>query len=58
MPQQASITGESEEFTLYFSKENSFQALVVFLKQICRLIIRLGKGLKNLVHPYRASAES
>lgn len=30
MPQQASIIGESEEFTLYFSKENSFQALVVF----------------------------
>lgn len=49
MPQQASITGESEEFALYFSKGNSFQVLVNFLKQICHLIIRLGQRLKNLV---------
>lgn len=49
MPQQASITGESEEFALYFSKGSSFQVLVIFLKQICPLIIRLGQRLKNLV---------
>lgn len=57
MPQQASITGESEEFSLYFSKGNSFQVLVIFFKADLSLNYKIRAKIEEL-GPHRASAES
>lgn len=57
MPQQVSITGESEEFALYFSKGSSFQVLVIFLKQDWSLNYKIRAKIEEL-GLHRASAES